>query len=142
MILLRFLSMIVGALVLLVPPYFLFPDGPRHGAESGWTVLAGCAGLALVASSFFFIGIAGYHMKRSALLRAVAAVLLTVTFIAMAAVVWRNDVPDMWWMNGLVLCFTAVLFIVFVYPASRQRKHRPMRARELAEPHLAPLARS
>jgi len=137
MILLRFLSMLAGALVLVAPPLFIF-SGSAPTYFDGRTVLIMMLGLTLVAGSFFFIGFAGGRMKKSARVRSIGALLLAAPFTASVAVLWRTTKPELLWLAGLLLCFTVMLFLSVLFPAAGGRRQRSMRARE---PQLGRLAR-
>jgi len=141
MILLRLLSILAGGLILVVPPLFLFAGTSGPEFFDARTVLAALAGLALVSFTFFFIGFAGDRMRKSAPLRTLGGVLLALPFAGSAAVLLRGTEVAMLWLSGLLLCVTVVLFVVFVFPASSSRKHRPMRRREPREPKLLPFVR-
>jgi hypothetical protein len=140
MILLRFLSAALGVIVLIGPPMMLFADSrPDFFASS--TAIAFCLGLVIVAAAFFFVALAGNQMKNSAFLRTIGASLLAIPFVGSGVMMWRGNDAIQLWSSGLVLCFTILLFVVFVVPGARPRKHRPMRKREPAEPNLIPLRR-
>ncbi|MFL6673910.1 MAG: hypothetical protein ACJ8LG_11550 [Massilia sp.] len=141
MILLRFLSILAGAVVLVAPPIFMFAGATGPHFFDGSTVLAAMAGLVLVAASFFFVGVAGDRMRKSAQLRVVGGLLLGVPLAAGCAVLWRGNDELQLWLGALAFCFAAVLFVAFVFPAVNARKYRPLRARESREPRLTPLGR-
>jgi hypothetical protein len=128
MILLRFLSLLVGGLVLILPPLFLFQGTAPQLAGNG--LFAGFVALALVSAGFFLIGFKGYSMKRSLALRVAAGVLLALPSVGATWVLVGAKAADLLWPSGMLLCFTILVFITFVYPAPRESKHRPMRPRE------------
>jgi peptidoglycan/LPS O-acetylase OafA/YrhL len=130
MILLRLLSILAGGLVMVSPALFMSGGSAGPDFFDGRTVFGAMAGLAVVASAFFFVGFAGQKMRKSARLRAVAALLLAVAFVAGLAVLWDGgDASEL--VAGALLCsVSAVLFVAFVLPAQHSRKHRPMRRRE------------
>jgi hypothetical protein len=129
MILLRLLSFVAGGLVMVVPPMYL-SGGTGGPVFDGPTAIAAMAGLALVASSYFFIGFAGDRMRKSPLLRFVGALLLAVPCAAAGAVLWHGGEEPLLWLSALLFCCTAVLFVTFVVPVERPHKQRPMRRRE------------
>lgn len=130
MILFRFLSILAGALVLVVPPLFLFSGAPAPELFDGRTVPLMIAGLPLVASSFFFIGLARRPREKSAPLRMLDAAPLAVPFTASVAMLWRADQPGPLWLAGLLLCFSLVLLMMILFPAEDQGQLRSSRARE------------
>jgi hypothetical protein len=127
MILLRLMAFLAGGLVMVVPPMYL---GSAGGVFDGSTALKAMLGLAVVASSYFFIGFAGGRMRKSAPLRFVGALLLAVPCAAAGAVLWRGGDEPLLWLSALLFCCTAVLFVTFVLPVERPHKQRPMRRRE------------
>jgi hypothetical protein len=54
--------------------------------------------------------------------------------------VTRNDAPLLWG-SGALLSFTVMMFVSFVYPATPERRQRPMRRRERSEPVLVAVQR-
>jgi cytochrome bd-type quinol oxidase subunit 2 len=134
MILLRCISLLIGALIVMGAPFLLLPETPQRPSDV-LTVMEACAMVALLASGFFLIGVAGNHMKRSRRMRALAAMLLAVPIGGSIAVLLMEDAPREIWLIGPLLCFATFLFFGFVYPAKRTRTYRPMRPRE---PSAAP----
>jgi UDP-N-acetylmuramyl pentapeptide phosphotransferase/UDP-N-acetylglucosamine-1-phosphate transferase len=130
MILLRCISFLIGSLIVTGAPFLLLPEAPQRPSEVG-AVLAACALVALMASGFLLIGVAGNHMKRSRRTRALGAILLSMPIIGGIAILLMEDAPPPeMWMIGPLLCFATFLFFGFVYPAKRTRSYRPMRPRE------------
>jgi hypothetical protein len=140
MILLRLLSAALGAIVLVAAPIVLFA-GTGAAFSEGAQALAFSVALGMVAASFFFIAFAGRKMKKSPALRAAGAGLLAIPFIASSTIVWRGGDVAALWASGIVLCFTILLFVVFVVQPVSPNKRRPMRQREPAEPRLMPMVR-
>jgi hypothetical protein len=130
MIQLRLLSILGGFLVLLAPTLLLWQGGGKPLSLDGTSVIGAMFALVVVAASFFYIGVYAREMRRSARLRVLGGVLLVAPFAASIAVLWRSSDDLELWASGLLFCFTAVLFLAFVFPASQSRKHRPMRSRE------------
>lgn len=134
MLLLRCFSILMGSAVLFGAPFLLLPKAPTGPAGNGWLILAACGAILLVSSGYFFVGIAGHRMRRSILLRAAGALLLSFPLMASAWGVFSGRVPELLPAIGPVLCFTAFLFIAFVFPSARRRTYRPMRPRESSLP--------
>jgi hypothetical protein len=135
MIVLRLLALAAGGLVLIVPP--LLAAGTRRPDLPGWVAIGGLAGLALIALSFLYVAAFGDRMRRSAQARTVGGLLLMIPAVAsIAMLATRSDIPLLWG-SGVLLSFTVLLFLSFVYPAAPDRRQRPMRQRERTEPVLA-----
>jgi len=131
MIVLRLIALLAAGLVLIVPP--LVAAETSHAGMSGWVALGGLTGLALVALSFFYIAALGNRMRRSGFVRTLGGLLLLIPAAAgVATLATRTDAPLLWG-SGLLLSFTVVLFVSFVYPATPERRQRPMRQRERSE---------
>ncbi|WP_313166270.1 hypothetical protein [Massilia oculi] len=112
MIFLRLASLVAGVLVLIAPAILIRvggmpPDAGRAGATLACVVLA--------ASGFFLVGMAGQRLRRSTLLRALAAVLLGVPTLASAALLWRGGSADVLWLAGAVIALSALLCLTVVY---------------------------
>jgi O-antigen/teichoic acid export membrane protein len=131
MILLRLVSFMIVTLILMGAPFFLLPDAPQRPSAT-WDVIAGCAIIALLASGFFLVGIAGNRMKRSLRARVLAAVLLGFPILGCIAVLMRDETPVEVWMVGPLLLCAILLFMGFVYPGRRGPKHRRLRPRDPA----------
>lgn len=140
MILLRLLSAALGTMVLVAAPSALF-SGSGAAFSEGWQAFAFLISLALVSASFFFIGFAGRKMKKSPRLRAIGAALLAIPFIGSSMMIWRGGDEAALWVSGTMLCFTILLFVVFVVPEAGLQRRRPMRKREPVEPRLMPMVR-
>jgi hypothetical protein len=134
MIFLRMLAFAAAALVLIVPP--LLAGSAGHAAISGWVAIAGLAGLALVALSFFYVAALGDRMRRSGNVRALGGLLLLIPAVAGVATLALRTDASMLWGSALLLSFTVMLFVSFVFPATPDRRQRPMRERERREPAL------
>jgi O-antigen/teichoic acid export membrane protein len=132
MIFLRCISFLIGALIITGAPFFLLPDHPQRPADVASVVIA-CVIIALLASGFFFVGVAGNHMKRSRRARFLAAVLLAFPILGSVALLLLDDHRVEVWMAGPLFCFAAFLFVSFVYPAKRRRTYPPMRPRDPAD---------
>jgi UDP-N-acetylmuramyl pentapeptide phosphotransferase/UDP-N-acetylglucosamine-1-phosphate transferase len=120
---------LIGALIVTGAPFLLLPDTPQRPSDFG-TVMEACALVALLASGFFLVGVAGDHMKRSRRTRALAAMLLSVPIGGSIAVLLMDETLPEMWLIGPLLCCATFLFFGFVYPAKRTRTYRPMRPRE------------
>jgi hypothetical protein len=135
MIVLRLLALVGGSLVLIVPP--LVAAGTRRPDVPGWIAIGGLTGMALMAFSFLYVAAFGDRMRRSSQTRTLGGLLLMIPAVAsITMLATRNDIPVLW-ASGALLSFTVLLFISFVYPAAPDRRQRPMRQRERAEPVLA-----
>jgi hypothetical protein len=134
MIVLRLLALLAGALILVAPPMFT-PETGQTGMPAG-EVLGGLAGLTLVAFSFLYIAVLGNRMRRSRTLRVLGGLLLLIPAAAGATVLATRTDPVLLWCSGLLLSITVMLFVSFVYPATQERRQRPMRRREPIEPSL------
>ena len=135
MFFLRLLAMLNGGMVLVAAPWFLRRQGRLRG-EDMETVIFGCAVIAMIAFSFFFIGLAGHRMRKSMTLRGLGGLLLAVPLITGVTVVAQTRYQDAVYLCVTMFCMAAILFVSFVYPGSKVRKHRPMRPRDTAEPYL------
>jgi peptidoglycan/LPS O-acetylase OafA/YrhL len=139
MIVLRLLALLAGGLVLIMPPLVLAQS--EQAGMPGWIAVGGLAGLALVALSFIYIAVLGDRMRRSGHLRTLGGLLLMIPAAAGATILaTRNDAP-MLWGSGALLSFTVMMFVSFVYPATPERRQRPMRRRERNEPVLVAVQR-
>jgi Ca2+/Na+ antiporter len=131
MILLRCVSFLIGTLILMGAPFFLLPDAPQRPSAIG-DVIAGCTVIALLASGFFLVAVAGNRMKRSLRARVLAAVLLGFPILGSISLLMLDQTPVEVWMIGPLLFCAILLFIGFVYPGKRGPKHRRMRPRDPA----------
>jgi protein-S-isoprenylcysteine O-methyltransferase Ste14 len=138
MIGMRLLSLLAGAMVLVVPPMLM----PIRGAGMpGWMVAGVLIGMALAAASFFYIGAAGKQMRRGGQARMLGGALLAVPAAAsLALLATRTDVAQLC-ASGAVLAFTIMLFLNFVFAPTMGRRQRPMRARERHEAVVLQLRR-
>ncbi|GAA0420213.1 hypothetical protein ACFOY5_22800 [Massilia aurea] len=135
MTILRLLCFAAGMLV-LVAPAIVLPAGAMtpHAGKAAATL----ACLVLGACAFFVTGMAGHLLRRSALLRALAALLLAVPLAFCAALLWRGAAPAFMWTAGVLLGFTLTLYLTFVYPVLRAQTQAWLRwraARQLASLH-------
>jgi membrane protein implicated in regulation of membrane protease activity len=134
MIVLRLIALLAAGMVLIVPP--LVATGVGHAAMPGWIAVSGLTGVALVALSFFYIAALGDRMRRSRPVRTLGGLLLLIPAAAGIAMLATRTDPDLLWAAGLLLSFTVMLFVSFVYPAVPERRQRRMRRRERSEPAL------
>jgi len=135
MIFLRLLALLAGCLVLILPP-MVAAAGNSHPGLPAWVAVGGLAGLALVALSFLYIAALGGRMRRSGHTRMLGGLLLLIPAAGGITVLATRTDPALLWGSGLLVSFTMLLFISFVYPASGDRRQRPMRRRERTEPAL------
>lgn len=129
MIFLRCMSLLIGCLIALGAPFFLLPDAPQGPGEVG-KALAGCLAIASAAAGFFFVGVAGNHMKRSRRARALGAILLAVPIAGSVWVLSLDNLSEDVWMIGPLLFCALSLFYCFVFPGRRTRWHPPLRPRD------------
>jgi len=139
MIFLRLLALLAGGLVLILPPLALGPSA--QGGLPGWVAVGGLAGLALVALSFVYIAAVGDRMRRSGQLRTLGGLLLMIPAVASATMLATRNDAQLLWGAGALLSFTVTMFVSFVFPATAERRQRPMRRRERNEPVLAAVRR-
>lgn len=129
MILLRCISFLIGSLIVIGAPFLLLPDAPQRPTEPG-VVMAACTLVALLASGFFVVAVAGNYMKRSRRTRAFAAMLLLFPMLGSVAVLLLDDLPNELWLIGPLLCCAVFLFVTFIYPGKRGRHYRSLRPRD------------
>jgi uncharacterized membrane protein YdcZ (DUF606 family) len=134
MIFLRLLALLAGSLVLLVPP--IVAAQSAHSAMPAWVAVGGLAGVSLVALSFLYIAALGDRMRRSAGLRILGGLLLMVPAAGGITMLATRTDPELLWCSGVLLAFTVVMFLSFVLQVLPERRQRPMRRRERAEPSL------
>ena len=134
MIFLRLLALLAGGLVLIVPP--MLAAGNSHPGLPTWVAVGGLAGLALVALSFLYIAALGGRMRRSNHTRMLGGLLLLVPAAAGITMLSTRTDPTLLWGSGLLVSFTLLMFLGFVYPTAPDRRQRPMRRRERTEPAL------
>jgi hypothetical protein len=126
MIALRLLSLLAGAVVLILPSVLL---ANASAGMPGTTVAAALLGVALVSASFIYVALAGDRMRRSAGARMLGALLLAVPIVGSLVLMASRKDPMLLWGSGALLAFSLVLFLSFVFPAA-ERRQRPMRQRE------------
>lgn len=124
MIFLRCISFLIGAGIVMGAPFFLLPELPTRALNAGGAV-AGCLAIALAASGFLMVGVAGNHFKRSLRARVLAGLLLAVPMAGSIGLLTLDDLPDSIWMVAPLFCSAAILFMAFIFPG------RPARARRL-----------
>jgi hypothetical protein len=135
MFFLRLLAILNGSLVLIAAPLYLRSQGTLRG-EDMETVVMGCVLLAVIAASFFFVGLAGHRMRKSIVLRIIGGLLLAVPLVTGVVMIAETRYAQAVYLCVTMFCMAAVLFVSFVYPGSKIRKHRPMRPRDtLADPY-------
>lgn len=126
MTILRLLCLAAGMLVLVAPAFMLSAGAMTPDAGKAAAILA-C--LVLGACAFFVVGMAGHLLRRSALLRAVAALLLAVPLSFCAALLWRGAAPALMWIAGALLGLTLTLYLTLVYPVLRTQTQALLRWR-------------
>jgi hypothetical protein len=134
-IFLRLLSFLIAVIIPMVPPLVLADAGTS--GMPGWPVVGGLFGMCLVSGSFLYIALLGTRMRRSIALRILGGLLLTVPAAVGLVMLWTGDEAEMLWSGGALLVTTILMFISFVFPATTDRRQRPMRKRERQEPVLS-----
>jgi hypothetical protein len=134
MIFLRLLSFLIAIVIPVVPPLVLSDVGTR--GMPGWPVLGGLFGLSLISGSFLYIALLAPRMRRSIALRALGGLLLMLPAAVGVVVLWKRSEAEMLWSGGLLLAASVLMFISFVFPATPDRRQRPMRKRDRQEPAL------
>ncbi|MEO7496754.1 MAG: hypothetical protein ABIT83_01475 [Massilia sp.] len=130
MIILRFLALLIGSAILFGAPFILLPETPQSRPDDFNTVMLNCVAILLVVSGYFFVGVLGHRMRKSLRRRIIAAVLLLFPIIASGYVLFSGKEPDLLPAIGPLFCFTAFLYLAFVFPSNRRRTKRAMRPRE------------
>lgn len=125
---LRILSLLAGALVLFVPPMMLFDTGV--GGMPPWLVAGGILGMIVISASFLYVGVAGRRMRRPGQARTLGGVLLTVPMVAAVVTLATHTDESTLLASGALLGVTILLFASFVFPATMDRRRRPMRERD------------
>jgi hypothetical protein len=137
MILLRCISILVGGLLALLAPQFaidLASDVLGYTPPASLKVMGTALGLiGLCALGFLFIGLAGHRMARTPWKRIVGGILLCFPAAACLWVLFASSFPLLVSAAGPLLCFTAFVFAIFVFPAANTRSRRPMRQRNAAD---------
>ncbi|KQV35416.1 hypothetical protein [Massilia sp. Root335] len=134
MIFLRLLSFLIAIVIPVVPALVLSDDSTR--GMPGWPVLGGLFGLSLISGSFLYIALLAPRMRRSIALRALGGLLLMLPAAVGGGVLWQRSEAEMLWCGGLLLAASVLMFISFVFPATPDRRQRPMRKRDRQEPAL------
>jgi hypothetical protein len=134
MILVRCACILIGISVLFAAPFLLLPDSPTGAPREDWTVLAGCIGLLVCTSGFFFVGLAGRRLHRSLRLRVIAVALLSAPVVGGIWLLLDGKHFDALWEIGTVLTFTITLLLAVLSNVGQRRSYRSMRPRELIDP--------
>ena len=134
MIFLRLLSFFIAIVIPVVPALVLSDDSSR--GMPGWPVLGGLFGLSLISGSFLYIALLAPRMRRSIALRALGGLLLMLPAAVGGVALWTGSEEEMLWCGGLLLAASVLMFISFVFPATPDRRQRPMRKRDRQEPAL------
>jgi hypothetical protein len=135
MIFLRLLALGAGATVLILPPIAM-AEANRTGMPA-WVAVGGLAGLSLMALSFLYVAALAKRMRRSPQARMLGGLLLMIPIAAGLTMLATRTDEDLLWGSALLVSFSVLLFVSFVYPAAPVRRQRPMRQRERSEPVLA-----
>jgi hypothetical protein len=128
---LRLLALLAGPVALLAPPIMLSDAGTRDW--SGPAVAAGVLGTAAVSATFIYVGVVGERMLRKEPQRLVGGLLLLIPMICgLILLASRKEAAQMI-AGGIVLGFSLLLFLSFVFPAMEPRS-RPLRRRDRQDP--------
>ena len=134
MIFLRLLSFLIAIVIPMVPPLVLSDVSTR--GMPGWPVLGGLFGMSLISGSFLYIALLAPRMRRSVALRALGGLVLMLPAAVSVVVLWTRSEAEMLWCGGLLLAASVLMFISFVFPATPDRRQRPMRKPDRQEPAL------
>jgi hypothetical protein len=126
MIFLRCISFLIGVTIVMGAPFFLLPELPTRALNASGAVTA-CIAIALAASGFLMVGVAGNHFKRSMRARILAGVLLAVPMAGSIGILTRDNLPELVWVLAPLFCSAAIVFMAFVFPGrpARSRRLRP-----------------
>lgn len=133
MLFLRLLSFIAGTVVLMTAPFLLLSGRQSATPPGAWSLALGAAGVLLFAAVYFFFAFLARRMSRSAVLRLAGAALTACQLLIGAAVLASAGHTHAPLAAAPLLCFSAGLFMAFVWPGKLGRNHRPMRPRDLHE---------
>ena len=136
MMFLRLLCLAFGVLVLVAPPMVAFPVGATAPDARLAVMFMLCMGLA--SAAFFLIGMAGHRLRRSASMRALAALLLAPPCIGSSALLWHGAAPALLWMCSMLIGFALVLYLTLIYRVVPAHGRRQRAAREPALAALPP----
>lgn len=134
---LRVLSLFASVGVLLAPPIMLTDAG-----TGGWSILAVAAGLlsiVAVSAVFLYIGVTGKRMIRKRSERMIGGLLLLIPIVTGLILLADRQEFAQLVASGLLLGFSLLLFLAFVYPGLEPQSRR-LRERERQDPalHLLP----
>jgi hypothetical protein len=128
MIFLRCISFLIGVTIAMGAPFFLLPESPTRAINFNGAVIA-CVAIALAASGFLMVGVAGNHFKRSLRARILAGVLLAVPMVGSIGILLQDNLPESVWALAPLFCSAAIMFMAFVFPGRRSTARR-LRPRE------------
>ncbi|MDB5960319.1 MAG: hypothetical protein JWP59_1613 [Massilia sp.] len=129
MIFLRCISFLIGVAIVMGAPFVMLPESPTRALNANGTVIA-CISIALAASGFLLVGVAGNHFKRSLRARVLAGLLLIVPMAGSIVILTQDDLPETVWVLAPLFCSAAIMFMAFVFPGrpTRSRRLRPREA--------------
>lgn len=130
MIFLRCISFMIGIAIIMGAPFFLLPASPTRALNVDGAVMA-CIAIALAASGFLMVGVAGNHFKRSLRARFIAGVLLVVPMIGSIMILLQDRLPESGWLVAPLFCSAVMIFMAFVFPG-RSARTRGLRPRDPA----------
>jgi len=130
MVFFRVLSFIVGLLTLLASFFQLMPEAEYRPFLGPKTVLYVLAAILAFTAIYFFIAVSARRTSRSRARQTVAVMLIALQLGASAWIIEYFPEPYLIGVMGFLLCFTVLLFGLFVWPSARQRANRRYQRRQ------------
>jgi len=124
MVFFRILSFVVGLVTLLAAIFQLMPEAEYRPFFGPKTVLYVFAAILAFCAIYFFIAVSARRTSRSRVRQTVAVTLIALQFGASAWIIEYFPEPYLIGVMGFLLCFTVLLFGLFVWPSARQRSNR------------------
>jgi hypothetical protein len=131
MIFLRLIALLAAGLVLILPP-LVAAEPPTRACRDGspsaaWPAWRWSRSASSISPRSATACAAPAHV------RTLGGLLLLIPAAAGIATLATRTDAALLWGSGLLLSFTVMLFVSFVYPATPERRQRPMRQRERSE---------
>ena len=130
MIFFRILSFVVGLFVLLASFFQLLPEAEYRPFAGHNTALYVGAAIFAFSALYFFIAVSARRTARSRSRRLVAIALTALQLGAAAWIVEFFPEPYLIGVIGFLLCFTVLLFTLFVLPRKGRHSYRYLRRQE------------
>ena len=124
MVFFRILSFIVGLVTLLAAFFQLMPEAEYRPFLGPKTVLYVLGAILAFTAIYFFIAVSARRTSRSRVRQTIAATLIALQFGACAWIIEHFSDAYLIGAMGFLLCFTVLLFGMFVWPSARQRHSR------------------